>query len=461
MMTDHIIKDISMHSKFLKDQYYTQKREINVIKANESLEIMASPGTKITFVESIEKILTLTKNINSKISKDINEFFPILTNWESLSFNEKCQEYSSHICNELNIFIYFKDREFFNIVIEPFIQSKLIKCFIDKWLLHEDLIEYVEDPLKFELLNAFELILLFHHYKEDRIIGEKLKEGINIKIKIIEKENKYNNYDNKNKKIFDTIIENGEEVNEKDDNSFDSDDSDSDDSDSDDSDSDIYEMVKATNYRNEVEDEDEEEDEQVEEEDEEEDEQVEEEEECEFEFDQMKEAGKESSDINTDDDEKCTSGGRVLYSSNLNDSPVLLGMNMNSDVLNKLNDFREKIEKKGPIFYEKIEKTTVWSEMGHWKSSILDNVDIKMNPFWKDVFESFVDNGEIVSKNFICSIYESFTELIYACAVMDLPLKDQNYQEISLNNQIYKINTKSNIIVLSKQLIVNIKKNFL
>ncbi|KAL6589021.1 hypothetical protein U3516DRAFT_675727 [Neocallimastix sp. 'constans'] len=441
--------DVSMASKLKSNKFYIEKRETTTVAADNSLEIIASSGTRITTVESIAKVLFLATIINPKISNDVNEFTPIITKWESFNFKDKCQKYSSHICNELNFYLYFKDREFFNQVIKPFIKSKLIKSFIDKWLLKEDLIEYVEDSVKFNALNDFEIILLYYAFKENNVIAEKLKNHLKNKIDRMEKNNKLNV--SEMKKIFDTIIENGEEIKRDDD---------------DDEDEDKLEM--------------------------------EEEEEKEEErpmLNQMstttmnKISNESYNSFNTFgdevamdmDDEPIKRGGPRLYRSfraapmqaarampSLPPmSPSVGGMRgmtsslmalpraakrMNNDSINKLLDVSTKVKTQGPMFYEEIEKTTVWSETGNWKSSINETINIEMNMFWKDVFESSDPEGRILSKNFINIINKSFSELIFACALMDLPLIGKDNQEVTINPQIYRIKTKSNIIVLYKQL---------
>jgi len=450
------VTDVSMASKLKSDKYYTEKRETATVASGESLEILASSGTKITTVESISKVLSLAAIIHPSIASDINEFSPILTKWHSLTFKEKCQKYSSHICNELNVFIYFKDREFFNQVIMPFIKSKLIKCFIDKWLLREDLMEYVEYSKKFNTLNDFEVILLYQSFKDDSSIAEKLKSYIESKIQIMEKKNKTKV--NEMKKIFDTIIENGEELN--------------DDDDDDDEDEDIEMEEEECN------------------------------DECVAEAEMMCE--EECFDICDAPASSMTRGmtrgmtrssANTFKSINLMSAPMsapgmapmnalgmapmdapgmapmapmalnamvsmapmpqMMGASRNIKSMKKLDDVKSKIKKEGAMFYEEIEKTTVWSETGNWKSSINETIDIKMNPYWKDVFKSSNDQGKILSKNFLSILNKSFTELIFACALMDLPLTSKDNQEVTIKAQIYKINTKSNIIVLFKQLMVN------
>ncbi|OUM70182.1 hypothetical protein PIROE2DRAFT_68451 [Piromyces sp. E2] len=435
VMTQNVT-DVSMASKLKSNKYYTEKRETATVASGECLEILASSGTKITTVESIAKVLSLAAIINPSIDGDINEFTPILTKWNSFTFKEKSQKYSSHICNELNLFIYFKDREFFNQVIMPFIKSKLIKCFIDKWLLHEDLMEYIEDSNKFNKLNDFEVILLYQSFKNDNIISEKLKNYIENKIQRMNKKNKSNV--NEMKKIFDTIIENGEELDKDIDMSEDEDE----DENKDDGDID-FEIEECEACE----------------------EEEEEEEEVSGGANPYRGIMLQPQSISKPTMAPMAAMARMAPMTQMAPmvsmaSNQLLGIGRNSINIKKLDNIKSKIKKEGAMFYEEIEKTTVWSETGYWKSSIYDTINITMNPFWKDVFENANAQGEVLSKNFLSILDNSFTELIFACAVMNLPLISKDNQEVTINAQTYKINTKSNIIVLFKQLMESeFKKN--
>jgi len=420
-MNQNVI-DISMTSKLDKDKYYTEKREIATVASGKSLEILATSGTRITTVESIAKVLSLAAVINPGISNDINEFIPILTKWESFDFTQKCKEYSSHICNELNFFIYFKDKEFFDQVIQPFIKSKLIKSFMDKWLLNEDLIEYIEDSKKYNSLNDFEIILLYFPYKSNSTTVKTLENY--LKNEIIRMEKNGILCTNETEKIFNTIIENGEELDK---NKYNDDESNNGNDNAEDlKSSKGYSFGGPPHQSSSLG--------------------------CAFALPPKKSSSLFNSNSFTYSNTTGSIGstGSGLFSFGAVKSIQL----MNKDNMSKLNNIKEQVNKTGPMFYEEIEKTSVWSETGHWKKSINETIDIKMSPFWKDVFESSDSEGKVLSKNFISVINKSFTELIFACALMDLPLIGQDNQNIILNSQTYKINAKSNIIVLYKQLMV-------
>ena len=47
-----------------------------------------------------------------------------LTEWESISDMEKLKKYDKMCCHELNLFLYNKDKEFFNAVVKDLLSNK-------------------------------------------------------------------------------------------------------------------------------------------------------------------------------------------------------------------------------------------------------------------------------------------------------------------------------------------------
>ena len=62
---------------------------------------------------------------------------PTFFRWFKLDREEKVKEYYKSFSHEFNIFIYFKDREFFNDIVKPFLKFKMEKTFIDYYLLED------------------------------------------------------------------------------------------------------------------------------------------------------------------------------------------------------------------------------------------------------------------------------------------------------------------------------------
>ena len=59
----------------------------------------------------------------------------------------------------MNVFIYFRDRPFFDAYLAPYLQSKIEKSFLDVWLTGGDVSRFLQ-PQFFDRLNAFERALL-------------------------------------------------------------------------------------------------------------------------------------------------------------------------------------------------------------------------------------------------------------------------------------------------------------
>ena len=61
----------------------------------------------------------------------------LLLNWNSFDIDIKKEIYDRECCHELNVFIRFKDEEFFNNVVRKYIKNKINKTFVDYCLLSE------------------------------------------------------------------------------------------------------------------------------------------------------------------------------------------------------------------------------------------------------------------------------------------------------------------------------------
>jgi hypothetical protein len=82
-----------------------------------------------------------------------------LARWHSLDEAARRDRYARFACHEVHLFLYFRDRAFFDRVIGPYLADKRDKTFLDRWLLDEPLDRYLE-PWAFGRLNALERVLL-------------------------------------------------------------------------------------------------------------------------------------------------------------------------------------------------------------------------------------------------------------------------------------------------------------
>ncbi len=89
--------------------------------------------------------------------------FDFVLRWHTYSEAEKNRYYSDYCCNELNLFIYKKDEQYFKHTVKPFLQTKMEKQFFDYYLLGmaKECVKYVELHL-LKTLNTLELCFLIH-----------------------------------------------------------------------------------------------------------------------------------------------------------------------------------------------------------------------------------------------------------------------------------------------------------
>lgn len=87
-----------------------------------------------------------------------------LLRWPVLSLEHKHKHYSKHASHELHLFLFFKDRPYFDLFIKPFLLNKFAKTFLDHWLLQDAsrLEPYVLRPSLLQSLKQHEVLLLLH-----------------------------------------------------------------------------------------------------------------------------------------------------------------------------------------------------------------------------------------------------------------------------------------------------------
>lgn len=85
--------------------------------------------------------------------------FVFLTEWPELSEERKLELLSKHASHELHVFLFRKDRAFFDKHVKPLLAQKPEPTFIDDWLLQRDLSGYLR-PYAWQRLNAAEKALL-------------------------------------------------------------------------------------------------------------------------------------------------------------------------------------------------------------------------------------------------------------------------------------------------------------
>ncbi len=138
---------------------FTQQKQISVVGAKKTFEVDDITSARFELYDSLPRVYALyaTLSGDAKLAE-----FSFILNWHNLKPEERRELYSKYACHELNFFLKQKDAEFFDTVVQPYLKNKKDKTFLDRWLLGEELDEYLK-PWSHAQLNVVERILLAQH----------------------------------------------------------------------------------------------------------------------------------------------------------------------------------------------------------------------------------------------------------------------------------------------------------
>ena len=164
-----LLKQQTLVHAFDPEVHYVEEKHISVatkeapllLESKASMEILHSRRDVWQLLDTLSSIGSLSK-------------FSFLQDWESLSVEEKLSRYNRFNCSELNVFVYFRDRAFFDQYLKEYLQSKIEKSFLDVFLTGGDVRCFAE-PAMMQRLNSFEKALLCSRLGEE---GEALCRGM-------------------------------------------------------------------------------------------------------------------------------------------------------------------------------------------------------------------------------------------------------------------------------------------
>ena len=188
-------------------KFYSTFRNRSIFLSNEKFFSIDLASTEYQIIDSLEKIYNLQKEViqskfEDKLLKDYEDW-KFLIRWNLMELEEKQKKYDEFASHELNIFIFFKDRVFFNNYIYFFLQNKIEKTFIDYFLLNDSsqLNEFLHIE-KFISLNTLEKILLIIFLMQSK----KFEQAKSI-LSYLENSNKLMTYSSTEyNELFDTIL---------------------------------------------------------------------------------------------------------------------------------------------------------------------------------------------------------------------------------------------------------------
>ena len=192
-------RDLSLSTPLNPKKFYNETRNSSLLEKSNSTVIEDITSTNYLIIDSLEKVSQVQDEIVKIAGQGGGiQNFNFLLNWHSLTTEEKSKKYSGFMSNEINLFLYFKDREYFDEVVKPFILNKMEKGFVDYWLIgdHEKVLTY-KSMDTFNTLNAFEKCLLISEVLKDDVDEAKI---LAEHVRLIAGE------DEPNVKVFDLVI---------------------------------------------------------------------------------------------------------------------------------------------------------------------------------------------------------------------------------------------------------------
>ena len=145
------------------EKHFRQSRQIDVLEKGDSLIIEDILSAQFQQYDQLSDVFGLYQGFGNDAGK--MRKFNFVLDWLNKTLEEKQSLYSEFACHELNFFIFQKDEKFFTDVVRKHILNKRERTFLDQWLLEEDLTSWLE-PWRFARLNIVEKILLSQRYEE-------------------------------------------------------------------------------------------------------------------------------------------------------------------------------------------------------------------------------------------------------------------------------------------------------
>lgn len=149
-------RDLRLGKPLPADRQLTRRNQATPVAAGETFSLPDLRTARYAVYDSVESAFRLLRTLAEDPEL---EAFAFLGDWAELAGEERERLYGEHACHELNLFLHFKDPDFFQRVVAPLLRQKLEPDFLDQWLLDADLSAWL-DPAAFDRLTLTEKILL-------------------------------------------------------------------------------------------------------------------------------------------------------------------------------------------------------------------------------------------------------------------------------------------------------------
>lgn len=158
------LQDLRLTRHLDPKKHFTEQKRTSIIRKKESFTVKNILSSKFETIDSISSAYRLFTALNDDTT--LAEFNFII-NWPEHSEEKKKELYKKYGCHELHLFLAMKDPVFFKKIVLPYIANKKDLTFLDEWLLQRPLDSYLE-PWSYSRLNMVERALLAQQVKSQQ-----------------------------------------------------------------------------------------------------------------------------------------------------------------------------------------------------------------------------------------------------------------------------------------------------
>ncbi len=165
-------RDVRLQAGLDPERAFSRQKNVRALQPGEQVVFPDLATTRYQVISSLGQAFDLLRALGAPAELTR---FGFLKNWPELTQAEKQTKYNEFACHELHLFVYERDRAFFDTVVHPFLANKKDKTFVDRWLLEELTAEDTRvDTL--QQRNAMELALLARRGGAPEVIQAALRE---------------------------------------------------------------------------------------------------------------------------------------------------------------------------------------------------------------------------------------------------------------------------------------------
>lgn len=158
------------------DGSFSRQKTMRALAAGEAVTLPDLATSRYQLVRSFGQAYDLLRTLGNQ--SELADF-AFLKDWPQLDDAAKRAKYGDHASHEMHLFLYARDREFFDAVVRPYLANKKDKTFVDRWLLDA----LTPEDLRLDTLqnrNAMELALLARRGGDRDAVLASLRERVEL-----------------------------------------------------------------------------------------------------------------------------------------------------------------------------------------------------------------------------------------------------------------------------------------